>query len=183
MGSPTLFPFYLKRITFVEKHFSVFHPNNLKCIFLQHIHLIFGLIRHSRMLSLTVELRAINKLCDNRFLAWESTFTELSFCWESTRYVTGSYLQRRQQHSELRSNYIVLMEEHNKCGIVVSAVPPPGPCKIIFFLMQSRPRGQLRINVTRTFKVFTIWKTLKTIQVKLVLNWPIALKDVRAKIF
>ena len=35
-------------------------------------------------------------------------------------------------------------------------------------------RGQLRINFTSIFKVFTIWKTLK-IQVKLILNCPSAL--------
>ena len=47
-------------IIFVAKIVSVFHSNNLIAIFLQHIYLIFGLTRHRRMLSLTVELRSIN---------------------------------------------------------------------------------------------------------------------------
>ena len=49
---------------FVAKIFSDFHPNNLINIFLQHVYLIFdifGLIRHRRVFSLTVELRSINK--------------------------------------------------------------------------------------------------------------------------
>ena len=32
----------------------------------------------------------------------------------STGSVTGNYLERRQQHSELRSNDIALIQEHNQ---------------------------------------------------------------------
>ena len=34
--------------------------------------------------------------------------------------------KRHQQHSELNSNDIVLIKEHNHCAIVVSDVPPLG---------------------------------------------------------
>ena len=50
------------------------------------------------------------------FLAWESTSVKT---WEtlwlrgSTGSVTGNYLQRRQQQTELRPNDIVLIQEHN----------------------------------------------------------------------
>ena len=44
----------------------------------------------------------------------------------STGSVTGNYLERRQQHSELRSNDIILIQEHNQCGIVVSGIASLG---------------------------------------------------------
>ena len=52
------------------------------------------------------------------FLAWESTSVKT---WEnslaagiSTGSVTGNYLERPQQHSELRSNDVVLIQEHEQ---------------------------------------------------------------------
>ena len=51
------------------------------------------------------------------FLAWESASVET---WEilwlqgSTGSVTGNYIVRRQQRTELRSNDIVLIQEHNQ---------------------------------------------------------------------
>ena len=65
----------------------------------------------------------------NRVLAWESTFTKpgkLSWCGKSTGSVTENYLRRRQRHSELRSNDIVLIQEHKQFEIVVSGIPSPG---------------------------------------------------------
>ena len=56
-------------------------------------------------------------LCDNRFLAWESASVktwEILWLRVSTGSVTGSYLERRQQRTELRSNNIVLIQEHNQ---------------------------------------------------------------------
>ena len=57
-------------------------------------------------------------LCDNRFLAWESTTVKT---WGNSlaagpvpESVTGNYLQRHQQYSELRSNDIVLIQGYNQ---------------------------------------------------------------------
>ena len=69
---------------------------------------------------------------DNTLLAWESTSVKT---WENslaagiTEYRICRrelYPQRHQQYSELRSNDIVLIEEHGvDCGIVVSGIPLP----------------------------------------------------------
>ena len=45
---------------------------------------------------------------------------------KSTGSVTENYLRRRQRHSELRSNDIVLIQEHKQFEIVVSGIPSPG---------------------------------------------------------
>ena len=63
--------------------------------------------------------------CDNRFLAWESTSVKT---WETlwlrgrTESVTGNYLQRRQQQTELRSNDIVLIQELDNQRIFYKAL-------------------------------------------------------------
>ena len=62
-GSPKLFQFHLKRIKFAAKKLFYITVTYLIASFLRHIYLIFGLIRHRRMLSLTVELSLINKHC------------------------------------------------------------------------------------------------------------------------
>ena len=43
---------------------------------------------------------------------------ETCLLFGSTGSVTGNYLERRQQQTQLRSNDIVLIQEHNQCGIV-----------------------------------------------------------------
>ena len=55
--------------------------------------------------------------CDNRFMAWESASVktwEILWLRGSTGSVTGNYLERRQQQTELMSNDIVLIQEHNQ---------------------------------------------------------------------
>ena len=64
------------------------------------------------------KMAGVNSLfCDNRFLAWESASVktwEILWLRGSTGSVTGNYLERRQQQTELRSNDIVLIQEHNQ---------------------------------------------------------------------
>ena len=50
-------------------------------------------------------------------IAWESASVktwEILWLRGSTGSVTGNYLERRQQQTELRSNDIVLIQEHNQ---------------------------------------------------------------------
>ena len=62
------------------------------------------------------------------FLAWKALLQNLVNSLTAgirTGSVTGNYPQRHQQHSELRSNDIVLIQDRNQWGIMVSGVPPP----------------------------------------------------------